>query len=261
MRFGTVLRSIPYQFVLLRGLELLHTETFRSNLPLDEAEQFAVRFQGLAQDLRTEYTPFPATTATTIAFPPPPKLTKHAEDLRRKDHGRAMQRLPTVAELADIEVRKRKRTLTQSEVAPPSSPLARLEVPILHPLQKKRSLLILQLKVDAPTLDSLGVHSSDLVFIDGHDAQSETQYMDEIEEQWLRNRGEFPGPGHRSQSTFQAIDLCEVDTQDCYSSDDKDNKEEEKEQDGSVPGEKESIESTSQLSWHSELDTQATVLL
>lgn len=264
---------------VLLSAELLHTEIFRSSLPLDEAEQFAVRYQGLAQDLRTEYTPLPATTATTIAFPPPPKLTKHAEDLRRKAHGRAMQRLPTVAELADIEVRKRKHTLTHSEVPPSSSAPARLHVSTLHPLRKKRSFSTLQLKADTTTLDSLSVYSSDLVFIDDNDTQSEIQYIDEIEEQWLRNRGEFPSPGHGSQSTSQVIDLCEVDTQDrqciedyaekrvvpmvdlCSLSNDKDNKEEEKEQDGPVPGEKESIESTSQLSWHSELDTQATVLL
>ncbi|KAF8540454.1 hypothetical protein BDD12DRAFT_909350 [Trichophaea hybrida] len=104
-------------------------------------------------------------------------------------------------------------------------------------------------ETDTTTLDSLSVHSSDQVFIDGYDAQSGTQYIDKIEEQWLRNQGEFPGPGHGSESTSQVIDLCEVDTQDrqciedytekrvvpvvdlCSSSDDKDNKEQEKEPD------------------------------
>ncbi|KAF8531440.1 hypothetical protein BDD12DRAFT_883255 [Trichophaea hybrida] len=263
---------------VLLSAELLHTETFRPNLPLDEAEQFTVRFQCLAQDLCSEYPPLPATTATTIAFPTPPKLTKYAEDLRRKAHGRAMPRLPAVAELGDVEVWKMIRTLTQSQVAPPSLAPAQLQIPTLHPLHKKRLLSNLQLTADATTLDSLSVHFSDLVFIDGYDTQSETQYIDEIEAEWMRNRVEFPGPGHRSQSTSQFIDLCEVDIQDCQyiedhsekrvvpmidlcgSSDDKDNKEEDKEHDGSVLGEKESIESTSQLLWHSEFDIQATRL-
>jgi hypothetical protein len=97
--------------------KLLEAETLRNSLPADRAEEFAVRFSGMVQELSSEFTATATTTATTttpaaITFPPPPKMSKHMEELRRRRHGRAQARLPTGAELADIELRKRTRKVT-----------------------------------------------------------------------------------------------------------------------------------------------------
>ncbi|KAA8905884.1 hypothetical protein FN846DRAFT_907242 [Sphaerosporella brunnea] len=113
--------------------KLLEAEKLRNSLPPDRAEEFAVRFSGMAQELNSEFT---ETAPAAVTFPPPPKMSKHMEDLKRRRHGRAQARLPTGAELADIELRKRTRKVTATAASlqlprprlpPPSSAPARIK--------------------------------------------------------------------------------------------------------------------------------------
>jgi hypothetical protein len=124
---------------------LLEAEKLRSCLPPDRAEEFALRFSERVQELRTEFTATPAPTA----LPPPPKMSKHMEELRRKRHGLAQARLPTGQEMAAINLRKRTREITASAASlqlprprppPPSSALELLASLLQKSLLPQRPL-------------------------------------------------------------------------------------------------------------------------
>jgi len=222
---------------ILLATEIFNTEQFQVQLPSDQAEQFATRFQGLVSDLRTEFQT-PSNSAVTT-FVPPPKKNKHAEELKRRAHGRAMARLPTSAELAEIEVRKRKRAMSAIvHSALPSTAPARLQF-------SGRS-----------TKRVVTGHSSSEEICKEQSFQSVTQ---DLELPWIGS-----GSGIASETQNTSIDLCELDTQegiwiDNYASG---------RVGGIVMGEgtqmqdrAEGSNEESQLSWHDGLDTQATVLL
>jgi hypothetical protein len=70
--------------------EVMKSETFRAQLQPHQAEQFSLKFQSLAKDLRAEFTA--PITPYTVAFVPLPKLSKKAEELRKNAHVKAISR-------------------------------------------------------------------------------------------------------------------------------------------------------------------------
>jgi hypothetical protein len=121
---------------ILRSKKVLAVERFRAGLPTDHAEAYALHFAQVTEDLEREFVGIGSGSGVInnkdkslaiIAFAPKPKETKRAEELRKKQHGRAMAHLPSAHELAEIEARKRKRALTMGELTSSTAP-ARLEV-------------------------------------------------------------------------------------------------------------------------------------
>ncbi|KAA8896514.1 hypothetical protein FN846DRAFT_893276 [Sphaerosporella brunnea] len=68
----------------------------------------------------------PPDSPPQLAFPPPPKRTAREEALRRM-HKRSTARLPIASERAEIEARKNKRVLKNTENPPRSTAAARLQ--------------------------------------------------------------------------------------------------------------------------------------
>jgi hypothetical protein len=88
------------------------------------------------QDLRRDFVPIPASApgpnsqAFTLGFVPRAKLTKHKEDLRKKALSLKLSPFLTSPELADINLKKRRREkndlVAATAPAPPSSAPAAL---------------------------------------------------------------------------------------------------------------------------------------
>ncbi|KAF8533398.1 hypothetical protein BDD12DRAFT_810209 [Trichophaea hybrida] len=116
---------------VLLSKAFLDTEAFCAQLSSEQAEQFANRYHSMAENLWTSFNSVKHTSAK-VQFAPLPKPSKRLVELQKKAHGRAMARLPTAAEYAEIESRKRKRALTLANniphTAPSSSAPPRLEV-------------------------------------------------------------------------------------------------------------------------------------
>ncbi|KAF8242741.1 hypothetical protein K440DRAFT_638550 [Wilcoxina mikolae CBS 423.85] len=185
--------------------KVLAVEQFRAGLPTDHAEAYALRFAQVTEDLEREFVGIGSGSGVInsddkslaiIAFASKPKETKRAEELRKKQHGRAMARLLSAHELAEIEARKRKRALTLGEL-PSSTAPARLEVQT-NQVAKKRS--IRDIRSEGNGAQQVPVGNGDM----------EIQAMDDFENAWFVHEKEFPTAGTTQES---AIDLCELDTQ------------------------------------------------
>jgi hypothetical protein len=170
------------------------------------------------QDLRRDFVPTPSqvpgSSQTKLAFVPPPKLTKHQEELRKQAISRKMSRLLTSEELSEIDMKRRQRELKRKAAlatpparttsAPSSSAPARISISNQSPPRKKRTK-----RNTAPDRAPIPL------------AQAETQDMDEWEMLWDRERLIDQGVLLDSSSSEEepdfkgeSMDLCEINTQD-----------------------------------------------
>jgi hypothetical protein len=197
--------------------EAIEAEAFRAQLGSENGERYALQFRQAMQDLRRDFVPTPAapddnSQAFTMGFVPRAKLTKHQEELRKKALSRKMSRFLTAQELADINLKKRRREeLDNSRVPPSSAPAALAGDRNEPPPRKRASRAANPVPAEIP---------------------AETQDMDEWERQWDRERLENQGFLLESSSDedewgdadahgdadphgdADSLDLCEISTQD-----------------------------------------------
>jgi hypothetical protein len=185
--------------------EAVEAEAFHAQLGGEDGERYALQFRRAVQDLRRDFVPTPSQVPGTtssrpkLAFVPPPKLTKHQEELRKQAIGRKMSRLLTSEELSEINMKKRQRELKRKAApsVPSSSAPARLRDQ--SPPRKKRTK-----RSTAP---------------DRAPISQETQDMDEWEMQWDRERLVDQGVLLDSSSDESEKDgdmdglVCKLDTQ------------------------------------------------
>jgi hypothetical protein len=185
--------------------EAVEAEAFHAPLGGEDGERYALQFRRAVQDLRRDFVPTPSqvpgiSSQPKLAFAPPPKLTKHQEELRKQAIGRKMSRLLTSEELSEINMKKRQRELKRKAApsVPSSSAPARLRDQ--SPPRKKRTK-----RSTAP---------------DHAPLPQETQDMDEWEMQWDRERLIDQGVLLDSSSSEEepdfgeSMDLCKINTQD-----------------------------------------------
>jgi hypothetical protein len=194
--------------------EAVEAEAFHAQLGGEDGERYALQFRRAVQDLRRDFVPTPSqvpgtSSQTKLAFVPPPKLTKHQEELRKQAISRKMSRLLTSEELSEIDMKKRQRELKRKAAqatAPSSSAPARIASRSnsdLSPPRKKRTK-----RSTAPDPDRAPI-------------PQETQDMDEWEMQWDRERLIDQGVLLDSSSSEEepdfdgeSMDLCKINTQD-----------------------------------------------
>jgi hypothetical protein len=188
--------------------EAVEAEAFHAQLGGEDGERYALQFRRAVQDLRRDFVPTPSQVPGSqpkLAFVPPPKLTKHQEELRKQAISRKMSRLLTSEELSEIDMKKRQRELKRKAAqatAPSSSAPARIASSSnsdLSPPRKKRTK-----RSTAP---------------DRAPISQETQDMDEWEMQWDRERLVDQGVLLDSSSDESEKDgdmdglVCKLDTQ------------------------------------------------
>ncbi|KAA8892546.1 hypothetical protein FN846DRAFT_1013026 [Sphaerosporella brunnea] len=168
----------------LLAKEAIEAEAFRAQLGSENGERYALAPDGNSQ-------------AFTIGFVPRAKLTKHQEELRKKALSRKMSRFLTTQELADMNLKKRRRD--ENSRVPPSSAPAALAGDRNEPPPRKRASRA------------------------ANPVPAETQDMDEWERQWDRERLENQSFLLESSSNedewdrhgdADSLDLCEISTQD-----------------------------------------------
>jgi hypothetical protein len=195
-----------------------------AQLGSEDGERYALQFRRAVQDLRRDFVPTPSqvpgtSSQTKLAFVPPPKLTKHQEELRKQAISRKMSRLLTSEEHSEIDMKRRQRELKRKAAlatppaparttsAPSSSALARIAISSTStqsPPRKKRTK-----RNTAPDRAPIPL------------AQAETQDMDEWDMLWDRERLIDQGVLLDSSSSEEepdfegeSMDLCEINTQD-----------------------------------------------
>jgi hypothetical protein len=205
--------------------EAIEAEAFRAQLGSENGERYALQFRQAMQDLRRDFVPTPAASAPeansqafTMGFVPRAKLTKHQEELRKKALSRKMSRFLTSQELADINLKKRRREenhlvaqrrednhlVAATVPAPPSSAPAALASNRNEPAPRKKRA----------SRGANPVPAADI---------GETQDMDDWERQWDRERLQDQGFLLESSSDedewnrhgdADSLDLREISTQD-----------------------------------------------
>jgi predicted DNA-binding protein YlxM (UPF0122 family) len=244
--------------------QAMAAEVFRSQLPPDQAEQYVLRIGAVVSSVQEEFNPDQQLVAV---FPTPPPLSKRAEELKRKSHKKASIRLPTAAERAEIDVRKRKRAetmfiLPELDLIPPSTTSAHSDTnkntTTVRPQPKKSRQMP---EKDTPVVDLTQTSVAQAAV-----NWEETQDTDHWEALYM-NGISLEGKRHTAGNSQEfPIDLCNIESQnqrliDSYCGRVR---EPQDKNEGAGSGgssgyvEREDVEredvEESQLSWHYELD-------